>query len=171
MYSVFIVAVMGLPGSGKSGLAERLAQYTGALHISSDRIRWQENLNGRYDPESLDYVYGQMVAQAAEAIAEGKSVIMDASFSKEKHRQLLWEKVIHAKMLLCWVELVIDDKTARERTSRLRPFTEADFEVFLKMKSEWEPPLFPHMRLDSGSHTIDELATLVLKHLQEKLHA
>jgi predicted kinase len=162
---------MGLPGSGKSGLAERLAQYTGALHISSDRIRWQEHLNGRYEPEAMDYVYERMIALATEAVVEGKSVIMDASFSKEKHRDRLWEMIRLKKVLLCWAELITDEKTARERTSRLRPFTEAGFDVFLKMKSEWEPPLFPHLKLDSGLHTTDELATFVLKHLQEKLHA
>jgi aminoglycoside phosphotransferase family enzyme/predicted kinase len=95
----FLLAVGGLIASGKTTVAERLAQRLAVPVISSDRVRKQlsnvppeQSLGslpfaGAYSAEHSDEVYGELFRRASVVLASGRSVILDASFRSQHERQ------------------------------------------------------------------------------------
>ena len=95
---VRLCLVGGLPGSGKSTLSVGLAEHTGAVVISSDRVRREltedgtlagsadEYRQGLYSPAALNTVYAEMSARAHRQLTLGQSVILDATWSDSRYR-------------------------------------------------------------------------------------
>ena len=94
-----LTITVGLMGTGKSRVAELLAQRLKAQLISSDVLRkelagipsterryqnWEEGL---YSPEALDQTYQEMHGRATETLASGGSVVLDASYRRRAWRQ------------------------------------------------------------------------------------
>ncbi|APE34876.1 hypothetical protein BOX37_13995 [Nocardia mangyaensis] len=97
--AVRLVLVGGLPGTGKSTVAARLAERTGAALLASDRVR-VELANtaqitgdigrfgvGRYSPANRARVYDELLDRARELLTHGVSVILDASWNSEEERR------------------------------------------------------------------------------------
>ncbi|MTE14275.1 bifunctional aminoglycoside phosphotransferase/ATP-binding protein [Nocardia aurantiaca] len=90
--AVRLALVGGLPGTGKSTVATRLAQVTGAEVISSDTVRAQLRASGAitgasgvfdagaYRPAARSLVYTHMLELARQRLALGASVILDAAW-------------------------------------------------------------------------------------------
>jgi predicted kinase len=93
-----MVAVGGLQGTGKSRLARALAPdlgvAPGALHLRSDDIRKrlagvapeQRLPEGAYTPARSRAVHAAMFDAARQALAAGRSVVVDAVFLDPAHR-------------------------------------------------------------------------------------
>ena len=91
--------VGGLPGTGKSTVAAALADRVDAILLSSDRIRTElpaigalhdpsgAYRSGTYTPEATALVYLEMLTRARVHLQQGESVILDASWTDETHRQ------------------------------------------------------------------------------------
>jgi len=96
---VRLVVVGGLPGTGKSTVAQRLGADLGADVIRSDVVRKElaglppdaaagsSFETGLYTPERTAEVYEAMGERAAEALARGISVVLDASFAEPDQRR------------------------------------------------------------------------------------
>ena len=96
---VRLVLVGGLPGTGKSTVAAALAEATGWSVLRSDEIRKDiAGLGhstrasaalgeGLYRPEMTDATYDALLERTRTALELGESVILDASWSAEHHRQ------------------------------------------------------------------------------------
>jgi uncharacterized protein len=94
-----LIIVIGLVGSGKTTLANALAGRLGAVHISSDVTRKQlagipetehrygEVGTGIYSPEFTRLTYDTIYKQAAQALKDGTSAILDAAFLKQYERE------------------------------------------------------------------------------------
>jgi aminoglycoside phosphotransferase family enzyme/predicted kinase len=98
-----LLAIGGFAGSGKSGLAARLAPglgaAPGALVLRSDAIRKaimgvgpETRLAASgYTPEVTSQVYATIVERAGRALRAGHSVIADAVFADPAHRRAVAE--------------------------------------------------------------------------------
>ena len=99
-YSPFLVVVAGLSGTGKSTVAAALQTRTGFTHINSDVVRKQlagfprtfrqvgAQDSGLYSPAHSARTYQRMYARAADALAHGRGVIIDATFQRPMDRTL-----------------------------------------------------------------------------------
>jgi aminoglycoside phosphotransferase family enzyme/predicted kinase len=97
--TVRMALVGGLPGTGKSTLSRRLAEVTGSAVISSDRVRKElAGLDprsrqvsgfgeGLYSGNMTDRTYTEMLRRAHEHLSEGRSVVLDASWTQPAFRQ------------------------------------------------------------------------------------
>ncbi|MFL6141811.1 MAG: AAA family ATPase [Labedaea sp.] len=95
---VRLVVVGGLPGTGKTTLAGRLADELGAVLLSTDRLRKElvalppgedaraPYREGIYTAEHTDRVYTELLRRAKTLLARGESVILDASWTAAAHR-------------------------------------------------------------------------------------
>lgn len=95
---VRLVLVGGLPGTGKSTLARGIGAATGAVVLRSDVVRKElAGLapdqpaaagfgEGLYRPERTAAVYDELLRRAAEHLARGELVVLDASWTGEAHR-------------------------------------------------------------------------------------
>jgi aminoglycoside phosphotransferase family enzyme/predicted kinase len=104
--AVRLALVGGLPGTGKTTIAGGLADRFGAVLLSSDRVRKElagldpatsatANFGeGLYTPERTDALYSELLHRAAELLARGESVVLDASWTSARHRHAA-EKLAH----------------------------------------------------------------------------
>jgi aminoglycoside phosphotransferase family enzyme/predicted kinase len=96
---VRLVLVGGLPGTGKSTLAEALGDVLGWPVLRSDEIRKEEAgldirqhapaafEQGLYSPAITERTYNVMLSQASQLLGRGFDVILDASFSSDQWRR------------------------------------------------------------------------------------
>jgi predicted kinase len=93
-----MVLVGGLPGTGKSALAGALADRLGWTVLNSDRIRKElagvppehpaaaPFETGIYAEAWTNRCYGELLHRAVTLLADGESVIADASWMSAEHR-------------------------------------------------------------------------------------
>lgn len=90
------VVVMGVCGSGKSGLAERLASALGAQFIEGDAFHPPRNIErmaagiALTDADREDWLRA-LAAQLAQARADARSVVLACSALRRAYRDLLRE--------------------------------------------------------------------------------
>jgi predicted kinase len=96
--AVALVLVGGQPGTGKTTLADAVADKLGWAVLSSDRIRKElagipPEADGRaafgtgiYTPSWTARTYAELLRRAGELLARGESVILDASWSSAELR-------------------------------------------------------------------------------------
>ncbi len=97
--AVTLVLIGGLPGTGKSALAARIAEQFGFPVLSSDRIRKElagippeERVEadfgvGIYARPWTDRTYAELLSRAASLLAMGESVLIDATWASAEHRR------------------------------------------------------------------------------------
>lgn len=144
-----VIIVFGLPGSGKSYFAAKLAMLLDADYLNSDRIRKELFRIRTYSKKEKDAVYREMMRRLTDAVKQEKHVVLDATFHRDETRQLLL-KEIEGKAAVKFIELWADEKTTRERLSKERPYSEADYGVYLTLKKAQEPLPITHLVLKSG---------------------
>ncbi len=96
---VRLVLIGGLPGTGKTTVAEGLAERLGAVVVSSDPIRKElaglrstdsakaNYRAGLYTEERTAETYAEMLVRAATLLGRGESVVLDASWSDAVRRE------------------------------------------------------------------------------------
>jgi aminoglycoside phosphotransferase family enzyme/predicted kinase len=149
-----LVLVGGLPGTGKSTLAKALAEQAGFELIRSDAVR--KELAGvrdgdatsvhldtsLYSPEWSERTYAECRRRAELLLADGRRVLVDATFRAERHRQKF---VQLAQSLITPALFLITQarpEIVRERLAKRRnDVSDANWEVYVKATSEWEEPL------------------------------
>jgi len=183
----FLLITTGLVGTGKSTLAQALAKRLGLVVISSDITRKKladvpvtdRHLDdfgrGIYSPEFSRLTYDKMLAEARGILAEGGSVILDASFIKaaERRRALALAKEAPADFFI--VECVLDEESIKLRLAeRFRQGSVSDgrWEIFEPQKQQFEPvvEVSPqnHVIIDS-SKPLSEATNQVLEKLFRNL--
>jgi hypothetical protein len=128
---VRLVLVGGLPGTGKSTVADGLAERLGAVVVSSDPLRKElaglspadpagaGYAEGLYRPEHTAATYAAMRARAAELLARGESVVLDASWTDAEERArvtaLAGEADAELTALECRAPLAVTGPRIRDR--------------------------------------------------------
>lgn len=164
-----IIIVTGLPGSGKSYFAFRLAEMIDAVYINSDQVRKRMFANRTYsDAEKLS-VYKVMLAGMKDAVHERKHVVLDATFYKKDIREIFLDKSVGVSSVM-FIEVSADEALVKERLKRTRIESEADFDVYTKVKKQWEPLEMPHLRLQSTDDNINDMLRKAMAYLNMEIH-
>lgn len=139
----------GLPGSGKSYFASHLADETGFDYLSSDKIRKQRMASGKYRYEDKLAIYVAMAVMAEIALRENHAVIIDATFTHQETRSL-FSNLAEKLNVPCKIILVhADEETVKKRLSKRREDSEANYDVYKLLKSQYEPLREDHLQLQS----------------------
>ncbi len=163
----FVLVVMGLPGSGKTFLAKRLAPVLNAVHISSDRVRKQEQRLGWYTSSDKQWIYQEMLVQATKLLQQEKSVVLDGTFHRRTYRQLVKDFAAIHRWPLFFVEMTAGEETIHQRVTKPRPDSEADYPVYQLLKQQYEPLQLPHLPLDSSRQSVEEMLGAVENYLTQ----
>ena len=162
-----VVMVMGLPGSGKSFLAERLAEALGADHLSSDVVR-QDLLKQRtYSDEERLQVYHEMDLRLRQLLSSHRNVVLDATFYSEEIRSIFRRTAEDLEVKLSIIQVTAPEHIIRERVSAKREYSEADYSVYLIIKNEFEEPSGRYLELDTSDLTPEEMISKSLKFIGE----
>ena len=105
-----LIAMGGLPGVGKSTLAERIANELGATLLSIDPIEaaiWRCGIPPSFETGLAAYVVAEAVAE--QQLAAGRSAVIDAVNPIEISRQMWRELATRQGTVLLFVECVCPD--------------------------------------------------------------
>ena len=81
-----IIVICGLPGTGKTFLANKLSSYVNATVLSTDKIRKELFEKPSYTPWERTLIYDVLFLLAKYLHSSGISCILDGTFNMEKSR-------------------------------------------------------------------------------------
>lgn len=151
-----LVILCGLPGSGKSTVADALVRQTGAALLQSDRVRKLLVAVPGYTTEESARVFSALHAAVERLLAGGISTVVDATNLRESHRAPLRE--IAQRCGVRWRVVVV---TAREPVIRARlrarsagrraafDVSDAGEDVYDLLLASAEPVRGPHLQIDT----------------------
>jgi predicted kinase len=163
--SPMLILVMGLPGSGKSYFARAFAKKINAVHFNSDIIRKQEPEHTAYTAADKLKVYQSMYSKTCQELTQGNTVVVDATFSLQKYRDPYLNYAKANQIPIKTILVSADENTIFQRLQHSRPDSDADFEVYKKIKSEFEPIALNYLELTSHLYTLDEQIELALVYI------
>jgi len=144
-----VIIVFGLPGTGKSFFASKLAMHLGGDYINSDKVRKQLYPSPQYNAEEKEAVYKKLLNSMYDHVKARKPLIIDGTFYKQNIRDNFNTMAKDLSIDIKWIEITADEETVRKRVSQKRPYSEADFEVYQKVKQQFDPFKGPHLVLKS----------------------
>jgi predicted kinase len=172
-----LIAMAGLPGTGKSTLAARLAAALGGVVLSKDVVR-----SALFPPPVLDYSAAQddVAMSAVFAAAQllltadpARVVILDGrTFRKAAQVADLLALGREVGQQPLVIECVCDAAVARERLDRdavagLHPAGNRTAELHERVRATAEPLTVPRLVLDTGRLTADECLARALLYVRE----
>ena len=160
-----VVIVFGLPGSGKSYFAERLAKKLHADYVNSDQLRREMFPVRTYSEPEKAAVYNAMLERMKDAVKQNRNIVLDATFHNNETRNLFTGEV-RVKDRICFIEITADENLTRQRLKKPREYSEADFEVYKLIRRQWEPLNEPHLMLESTDENIDIMMTKAVAYLE-----
>lgn len=173
-------AFCGLPATGKSALAEKVSEALSLVVLQSDRVRKEGREHpgadegvvpfdqGLYRTAARQRVYAQMLARAMEELKRGRSVILDASFSRIKWRKNARQLAADLDTNVIFVECVCGQATLRNRLEERigsRNISDARLQHLSDMVRSFEPinevPEEAYLRVDTDKAFENSLLELL----------
>jgi len=162
-----IIIIFGLPGSGKSYFASKLAKKLQARYVNSDVIRNKLFTVKEYTLEEKMKVYNEMIREMKKAIQQNTNIILDATFYKKSIRNKFSEAVKEFELSILFIEVWTNQKVIIGRLSRKRQYSDADYAIHLYLKEAFEPMKREHLILQSTQENIDDMLDVALKYIQK----
>lgn len=164
-----LVLVGGLPGTGKTYFAKRFARAMGAGYISTDLTRKKLFSERTYGSDEKRQVYEAMLIEMQAALAKNQNMVVDATFFRKELREQ-FQAVGQAMNIVPFsIFTTASDETIKARLSRPREDSEADYEVFLKVRALFEAPEGPHLLLHTDRQEVEESIAIAQKYIVEEL--
>lgn len=165
-----LVVMVGLPGTGKSHLVREVARREEVTVIQSDAIRRGMFARPVYSPEEHGRVFSVAHRRAEEQLGKGHSVLFDATSIYEASRKSLYRIAERTGARVLVVRTVAPDEVVAGRLARraagANPAdrSEAGWEIYEKMKGEFEEVRRPHLVVDTTmalDPAIDEIVRFI----------
>lgn len=161
-----VIIVFGLPGSGKSYFAVRLAKALDAEYVNSDIERIKLIPKKRYTLAEKMRVYDRMFEQMITAVKDGKRIVLDATFYLNSIRTRFIQKAAELGQTAKFIEITAKTETIKKRLSKKREHSDADYSIYLSLKRSFEPLLQDHLTLSSDD-TIDAMLESGLNYINK----
>lgn len=153
-----IIIICGLPGTGKTTLANELAPEISAVVLSSDRIRKEIFPKPTYSRDERRLVYKIMILLAKYLHGKGINCILDATFNLERSRVEVMEKIGISKQEIQIIECVCPTAVATLRLClRKGDFSDATPSVYRKMQALYQPIRAKHISINTVNSPKDNV--------------
>jgi predicted kinase len=160
-----LVMLMGLPGVGKTHCARLLAAELGAAHVATDHLRSRLFIAASYADLENAAVFGIAEALVDELLAEGHTVVLDATNLVARNRAPAERIARERGAPLLHVLVSADDADVRARLlDRARDraagdHSDADVRIYERMRAhELQLPAGGHLEIRNGATVADEVA-------------
>jgi aminoglycoside phosphotransferase family enzyme/predicted kinase len=147
-----VVAMAGIVGSGKSSVAQALADATGGVVIASDRVRKRQaalpaGARGHvelYTDERTEATYAGLLERAAPVVLSGRVAILDATYARVNFRRELCAWAAAHALRAFLVESSCPEPIARARLEARaregRDPSDAGPELYASSAAGFQPP-------------------------------
>ena len=164
-----LVLVCGLPATGKSHLARSLTRKMKAQILNTDIVRKELFEKPAYSDEEKELVYDVTFLIVRYLLTNRRNVIIDGTFYKKRLRDRMREIARDVGTGFKIVECVCPEDVIRKRmvrrAERKVTLSDADLEVYEKIKAEFEPIEEDHIVVHTD-HYYKENLEYVLKKLR-----
>ena len=174
---VQLVVCMGLIASGKSTIAEGLAEQLAAPVLSADWTRKkllsaqpeqrlsEQPFQGAYGSKTSAQVYARLAARAELLLRSGRSVVVDATFRSEAQRRAMLELARACSARVLFVECQCPREVAMQRLrarAELPHVSDGRAEIYDAFAASFAPtdtlPREAHLRVDTRAPVFEVLA-------------
>lgn len=166
--------ITGLPGSGKSAIAQRVKQILHEQGIASvevlelDEIRKFITPRPTYSEDEREIVYAALVYMAKLLVESGKSVIIDATGNRRRYRDRARASI--PKFAEVYVKCPLELCMEREGTRRAEHAPPGIYAKATKpgatvpgINVPYEEPMNPEVVVDSETMSVEECAKSVVE--------
>ena len=162
-----LVALCGLPGTGKSHFAAALSRRIPCLVLGSDRMRKVLAPQPRYTREEHARVFRAAHLLLEDLLGQGHRVVFDATNLTERAREPLREIAARVGVPLVLVQFDAPPTLVRQRLARRSrgeiddTWSDADWRIYCRLYPGQEPVAGPHFDVDSSRSiggVVEELA-------------
>ena len=166
-----LVVLVGLPGTGKTSFARRLAERFPLQVLESDALRRVLFPKPAHTPEESARFFRAIHQVIAVLLERGTPVLLDATNLVEAQREALYRVAEDAGARLALVQLQAPGEMVQERLARRgvgpgsQEHSEADWAVYQRMRETREPIRREHHTVDTSrdigpvlEQVIEELA-------------
>ena len=149
---IFMIA--GITGTGKSTVAQKLAIDYQTEVLNTDIVRKKQAGmdvyerhhdpfdQGLYSPDNIDRTYQMVADKAGELLARGEHVIVDATFRKQSHREMISSVADKQGATLIQLHCSCDDSVAQARLHQRvqsKSVSDGRWEIYHQQKKSFEP--------------------------------
>ncbi len=168
--------ITGLPGSGKSTIAEAIKKkHPDFTILSMDGLRKMVTPTPTFSYEERDIVYRSMVYIARILTELGHNVIIDATGNLRKWRNLARKNVSSFVEIYLKCDIHLCERRERERIKK----PGAPRDIYKKAKKGWpvpgvnvpyEPPVNPELIVNTELSSVDEIIGEIESTILRKFH-
>jgi predicted kinase len=146
-----LIVVCGLPGVGKTTVAEDIAERVDGRLLRTDVIRKEIISDPDYTAEESRMVYGELFERARQTVEEGQPAVLDGTFKDATDRDRAMELSESLDVGFRLVKVECAEDVVRERIrSREDDASDADFEVHSMYRDRFEPISVDHLTVDNS---------------------
>jgi len=164
-----LVLICGLPATGKSNLARNLTMNMEAQMLNTDIVRKELFEKPAYSNEEKELVYDVTFLIVKYLLTNRRNVIIDGTFYKKRLRNRMREIARDVgtgfKIVECVCPETVIRKRMMRRAERKVTLSDADLDVYNKIKAEFEPIEEDHIVVHTD-HYYKENLEYVLKKLR-----
>ena len=160
-----LIAMAGLPGAGKSAIAERLGRKLNGLVLNKDEIRaelfpsYAINFSQEQDDLCMEVIF--IAAKYLLRAKPGQTIIIDGrTFSKSYQIEHLISHSASLTVKPIIIECICDDAVAKQRLDHdqrigAHPAGTRTYNLYLELKEKAEPITAEHLVLDTSFESLE----------------
>lgn len=137
-----LIVMSGLPGTGKTSVAEELAGHLDIEKLTTDELRRRIDKHPDYSKKHKRSVYAALMEEAGKQLKKGNSVILDGTFFKQDMRRRAEELARDHRDIFFLIEVVCPEDIVKKRIEQRyqagTDASEADFNVYKIMQNQFE---------------------------------
>jgi predicted kinase len=155
-----LIAVCGLPGVGKSTISERISERLDTNRLRTDAVRKELYSDPTYSTQESRTVYRAVFDRARKALAEDRTVVVDASFADRQYRETASNVAGDCGVPFRLLRVECDEAEVLDRIEHRDDISDADVEVYHEMAGAFDPIERECLRIDNSGPLDATLARL-----------
>jgi predicted kinase len=113
-------------------------------------------------------VYEKLLSGTLKEVNNGNNVVLDGTFYKQSLRDKFISALSEQNQKIIFIEIRAESELIKDRLKGIRKDSDADYEVYKKLLSEYEPLKENHLTLfsenDNGENMLKEALEYINRH-------
>ncbi len=159
-----VIIVFGLPGTGKTRFAERLAQFLKFDFLNTTAIRRKWIASPTFSKQEKEAIYLNLLQEMSEHTLDKKNLVLEGTFFLKSIRRDFHDVADILNTEIYWIEIVSDTFSSGWNLFRHDPAISDKFSVYRKLLNSFEPMDSKHLVLEyTRDGRVNDLIRLTLK--------